>query len=69
MILPSNMAGKLAVSFVALTLVLSMVHYRVFAFLLEISLDISFVLLVLSFSIYIKRFIDVLSTEKNKLSS
>jgi len=68
MILPSNMAGKLAVSFVALTLVLSMVHYRAFALLWEISLDISLVLLVLSFIIYVKRFIAVLSTEKNKLS-
>jgi hypothetical protein len=32
-------------------------------------LDISLVLLVLSFIIYVKRFVDVLSTEKNKLSS
>ena len=66
-ILPSNMAGKFAVSFVALTLVLSMAHYRIFSFIQMISLYVSVAFLVFSFIVYVKRFIDVLSTEKNKL--
>ena len=48
-ILASNMAGKFAVSFVALTLVLSMVHYRIFSMIQLISLYASVVLLVFSF--------------------
>jgi CDP-diacylglycerol--glycerol-3-phosphate 3-phosphatidyltransferase len=46
-ILPSNMAGKFAVSFVALTLVLSMVHYPVFSLIEVISLYVSVVMLIL----------------------
>ena len=68
-ILPSNMAGKFAVSFVALTLVLSMVHYRIFSLIQMISLYISVVLLVFSFIVYVKRFMVVLSAEKDKTQS
>ncbi|MGA9407466.1 MAG: CDP-alcohol phosphatidyltransferase family protein [Bacteroidota bacterium] len=66
-ILPSNMPGKFAVSFVALTLVLSMVHYRIFSLLREISLLISTVLLLISFIIYIRRFMHVLFTGRRSL--
>ncbi len=62
-ILPSNMPGKFAVSFVALTLVLSMVHYRIFSLLQEISLITSTAVLLFSFMVYVRRFMDVLSAE------
>ncbi len=68
-ILPSNMAGKFAVSFVALTLVLSMVHYRVFSIIRVVSMYISVAVLIFSFIGYIKRFMVVLSTEKDKSQS
>ena len=68
-ILPSTMAGKFAVSFVALTLVLSMVHYRIFSPIQVVSLYVSVILLVFSFIVYVKRFWAVLSTEKNKTQS
>ncbi len=62
LILPSNMAGKVAVSFVALTLVLSMVHYQFFSLVRTISLYASIIMLAASFIIYTKRFSDVLSS-------
>ncbi len=68
-ILPSNMVGKFAVSFVALTLVLSMVHYRIFSLIQVISLYVSVVLLVFSFIVYVRRFTVILSNEKNKTQS
>ncbi len=68
-ILPSNMPGKFAVSFVALTLVLSMVHYHIFSLFQVISLYTSTFLLILSFFVYVKRFAVVLSTEKNEPQS
>ncbi|HTY11274.1 MAG TPA: CDP-alcohol phosphatidyltransferase family protein [Bacteroidota bacterium] len=66
LILPSNMPGKLAVSFVALTLTLSIVHYRIFSALETISFWISVTLLVYSFVVYTRRFIAVLAADKNK---
>jgi len=65
-ILPSNMPGKLAVSFVALTLTLTIVHYRIFSVIETVSFWISVVLLVYSFIVYTRRFIAVLASEKNK---
>ena len=69
LILPSNMAGKIAVCFVALTLVLSMVHYRIFSTARVISLYASIVTLLFSFIVYANRFRAVLSSEKSKLPS
>jgi CDP-diacylglycerol--glycerol-3-phosphate 3-phosphatidyltransferase len=64
LILPSNMAGKIAVSFVALTLVLSIVHYQMFSIARGILLYVSALLLVFSFIIYARRFRDVLSSSE-----
>ena len=55
-ILPSNMPGKFAVSFVALTLVLALLRYQIFVAAGQVSLWLSTGLLVVSFLIYIKRF-------------
>ena len=55
-ILPSNMTGKFAVAFVALTITLAMLRYPMFATVEEWSLAISCLLLVLSFGIYVRRF-------------
>jgi CDP-diacylglycerol--glycerol-3-phosphate 3-phosphatidyltransferase len=66
MILPSNMPGKLAVSFVALTLTLSIVHYRIFSGIETVSFWISVLLLVYSFVVYTRRFIAVVSSDQNE---
>ena len=55
-ILPSNMPGKIAVSFVALTLVLALLQYRIFTVEAQISMWVSTALLLVSFVIYLKRF-------------
>lgn len=67
LILPSNMPGKFAVSFVALTLVLSMVRYRMFFVARDISLLASTVLLLFSFIIYVQRFMNVISSDKRSM--
>jgi len=70
LILPSNMAGKIAVCFVALTLVLSMLHYQMFSMARTFSLYASTALLVFSFIVYANRFRNVLSpSEKNTIQS
>ena len=63
-ILPSNMPGKFAVSFVALTLTLAMLRYPMFDLAQEFSLWLSCFFLILSFSIYVRRFIAVLKSEE-----
>lgn len=67
-LLPSNMPGKFAVAFVALTLVLAMVHYRVFSWLVQLTLWASVGLLLLSFAVYIKRFNLVMKTTPTKIN-
>ena len=61
LVLPSNMAGKIAVSLVALTLTLAMLRYQMFALVEEFSLAASAVLLIVSFAVYVRRFLTVLS--------
>ena len=61
-VLPSIMAGKFAVSFVALTLTFAMLRYRMFDLAEEISLIVSTALLVVSFGLYVRRFVSVLSS-------
>ena len=67
-ILPPNMPGKIAVSFVALTLVLAMVHYRIFFVLMQFSLWTSVAFLLLSFALYIKRFYLVMKTTPDRVN-
>ncbi|HTR80198.1 MAG TPA: CDP-alcohol phosphatidyltransferase family protein [Bacteroidota bacterium] len=67
-ILPSNMPGKFAVSFVALTLTLAMLRYSMFGLVQEFSLWLSCFFLILSFSIYVRRFVSVLSAEEQGAS-
>ena len=70
LILPSNMAGKIAVCFVALTLVLSMLQYKIFSLAETFSLYAAVVMLVFSFIVYAHRFRDLLlSSKKSKLRS
>ena len=64
-ILPSNMAGKFAVSFVALTLALAMLQYPMFARIEAISLATGSVFLVASFIMYVRRLYRILSIENN----
>lgn len=59
-VLPSNIAGKFAVSFVALTVVLAMVHYRLFVLLVPYSMILTSGLLLFSLSQYAKRFFTVM---------
>ena len=68
-ILPSNLPGKFAVAFVALTLVLAMMRYHFFTVLMQLSLFISVVLLLVSFVVYIKRFYIVMKSSPNINSS
>ncbi len=65
-ILPSNLPGKFAVAFVALTLVLSMMRYHAFSMLMRLSLFASVVLLLVSFGVYIKRFYVVMKSSPDK---
>ena len=67
-VLPSNLPGKFAVAFVALTLVLAMTRYQAFSVLMKMSLIVSIVFLLISFAVYIKRFYLVMKSphhEKN----
>ena len=62
-VLPSNMPGKFAVSFVALTLTLAMLQYRMFDFVESISQAMSCIFLVVSFAFYIRRFQRILTVK------
>lgn len=68
-ILPSNLPGKFAVAFVALTLVLAMMRYHTFSFLMQLSLFVSVALLLVSFAVYIKRFYVVMKSSPDKKNS
>ena len=67
-VLPSNMPGKFAVAFVALTLVLDVLRYSFFDVIEEIALVTSCVLLVVSFIAYVRRFWHVLTTPQSESS-
>ena len=59
-ILPSMMSGKVAVSILALTLVFPVLNYPSLDWLYEIFQGISLVLLGFSFSVYAKRFFEMI---------
>lgn len=65
-ILPSNLPGKFAVAFVALTLVLAMTRYHIFWFAMHASLFVSVILLLVSFAVYIRRFYKVMKASTNE---
>jgi CDP-diacylglycerol--glycerol-3-phosphate 3-phosphatidyltransferase len=62
-ILPSNMPGKFAVSFVALTLTLAMLRYRMFDVVESFSLAASCIFLTVSFVFYVRRFYRIITAE------
>ncbi len=65
-VLPSNMPGKFAVSFVALTLTLAMLQYRIFDVVESVSLAMSCFLLVISFAVYVLRFYRIFAVETRR---
>lgn len=65
-ILPSLMSGKVAVSFLALYLVLAILQYRSIDWLLDMTLMISIVTLVFSFFQYAQRFFTTLQAQMTR---
>lgn len=65
-ILPSLMSGKVAVSFLALYLVLAILQYRNIDWLLDMTLMISTVTLVFSFFQYAQRFFTTLQAHTTR---
>lgn len=65
-ILPSTMPGKVAVSFLALTLVLAMLKYPMFSLLFDVLIWVTVTLLMVSLSVYAKRFFETLKKYKPK---
>ena len=65
-VLPSTMAGKLAVSFLALYLVLSILQYHSMQFITNFLLWLSLVMLAYSMLVYTKRFFVTLKEHRKQ---